>query len=130
MFLHLLNENQKLEFLKLGRRMIQADDKALDQEKAYLFRLMREAGIKAHQRDAARDGEFDASIFDTRRVRIAAAVEMLVLAHVDGEFADAEVMVAADVFREFEIDAADRADIQKAAENIVEALAIASRLMV
>lgn len=47
MFLHLLNDRQKLEFLKLGRRMMDADDVVLDTEKAYLYRLFREAGLTA-----------------------------------------------------------------------------------
>jgi len=128
MFLHLLKDNQKLEFLKLARRMIDADDVALDTEKAYLYRLFREAGLRAHDREVPRDAIADPAVFDSRRARVAAAVEMLVLALIDGDFDANEKAMADEILEQFGIGDDDQADIGRAADNIVEAYALVSKL--
>ncbi|MEK9725116.1 MAG: hypothetical protein VW405_16760 [Rhodospirillaceae bacterium] len=129
MFLHLMNDAQKQEFLKLGRRMIAANEVSLDLEKAYLYRLLREAGIRAHERTAERDAVADSAVFDSRRARVAAAVELLVIALLDGEFDAGEQAVADDVMAQFEIDPADRADVRAAADHLVTAMRVVTKMV-
>jgi len=129
MFLHLMNGAQKLEFLKLARQIVGADDVVVDAEKAYLSRLFREGGLSAADRSAIPHGAVaDPAVFDTRRTRIAAAVEALILAWIDGEFDAAEQNIANDLFEQLGIDDIDRAEVQQAAENAVAAIDAVKKL--
>ncbi len=128
MFLHLMNDAQKLEFLKLARQMIGADEVVLDSEKAYLYRLFREAGLPANERRVADGAIADPAVFDTRRARVAVAVEALVLAWVDGEFDNTEKNIANDLIARLDINDTDREEVHQAAEKIAGAIALVKKL--
>lgn len=86
MFLHELTAEQQRAFLVLARQVIAADDRLALQEVERLEALYRETGLPAetaHAPDVVGDLNY---MFDTLRTRAVALLELLLVAHTDGEY--------------------------------------------
>ena len=104
MFLHLLNTPQKQAFFALATEMISADGIISDEEIDYMDRLAQEAGLHGDQSPGEGDGSRDMTVFNSRESKIACALELLILAVVDGKFHIKESAFAIDIIDMLDLD--------------------------
>ena len=93
MFLHALTPAQRRVFLALADDVIAADRRTTLQEIERLDRLTPDAGLGPD----LPDGPPDLGLLDTAQARMAVVLDLLVLAHADGELHESEVDSVASV---------------------------------
>lgn len=107
MFLGELNDNQKRSYLALVTRMILADGDVAPEEDEALEGIKGElgAGIIAPPEEVF--GSTNAAVFDSRRARVIAVLEVLVMAHSDQHLHIDESSVLNEICGALEISDAD-----------------------
>ena len=93
MFLNLLNDEEKVIFLKLAISVIQADGKLEESEKSFIAEYSREMGIERYAFDEKVDPMPLAEKIgknSTDSVKRIFLVELLACANADGDFAECE----------------------------------------
>ncbi len=104
MFLDELDSRQKCSFLALVTRVILADGDVAPEEDAILNRLKGSFGNDIIAPAEEVFGTTNASVFPTRRLRLIAFLELMVLAHADNRIHPDESTVLGEVSRTFELD--------------------------
>lgn len=103
MFLTLLTEKQKMAFLTLAKRLIESDTH-LSLEGQNLVELMnREMGFPRERDIQPREITEVLHEFDSRKARVAALLELLGLAHSDGDYGKEEKHLIEEIAAGFEI---------------------------
>jgi len=97
MFLHLLDNDQKHVFFELASEMMAADGIIADEEIAYMDRLVQEAGLHGKQSAHGSVDRADLTVFNSRQAKLACALELLILAVIDGDFHVKEAVFANDI---------------------------------
>lgn len=107
MFLGELNDSQKGSFLALATRMILADGDVAPEEDEILEAIRDEmgGGIVALPEEVF--GSTNAAVFDSRRARVIAVLEILIMAHSDSHLHIDESSVLAEICGALEISADD-----------------------
>lgn len=85
MFLGFLSDDEKRAFAGLAGRMIEADGIAVPAEKVALTTLRRELGITVSEASEADPAEL-ATVFGSRRAKVAALLELIGLGYSDSGY--------------------------------------------
>ena len=86
MFLHFLSLAEKQALLALAREMVRADDRIADAECAELKSMCAEMGLDPKTIVSQRDRAARLACFASRRSKVIALLELLVLANSDRDF--------------------------------------------
>lgn len=103
MFLTLLTEKQKTSFLALARRLIQCDERLLSEEENLIELMNREMGFSREFVVQPREITELLHEFNTRKARVAALLELLGLAHSDGDYGKEEKRLIEQIAAGFDI---------------------------
>ena len=107
MFLALLNGAEKRAFVQLADHLAAADDVILEAEKQAISALKAEAGIPGATGENLLPVDELASVFVSRRAKIAALLELLGLAYADSEFEANERSMIVATAHEMDIEMAE-----------------------
>ena len=129
MFLHALTDDQKTHFFDLAQQMIVADGMVAEPEVAYLDRLYWEAGFVGRAGLGDVDKDVDLTIFNSRKVRLVVAVELIIISIVDGVLHPKEAAFANEIIAKFGITPDEHAQLCTVAENSAQALVDMRNLM-
>ena len=129
MFLHVLGKQEKSAFFDLAQQMIVADGMVAEPEAAYLDRLYFEVGMAGKAALGDVEAEVDLSIFESRKARLAVAVELTIISIVDGEYHPNEAAFANAIVTQFGITPDEHAALCRVAENAAQALVDMRNLM-
>ena len=128
MFLAMLNDDQQRAFSTLAFRMVAADGSISAEERRAIRRLRAELRVEEAGTDD-RDESALATVFDTRRAKYAALLELLGLAHSDREFhLDEQSMVTA-VAHEMDVSADELARLDRWVQDYVRHVESALAMM-
>lgn len=128
MFLAMLNGEEKQAFAVLAQRLVSADEVFEAAELRALDILWAEMGIESPEVDRRDESEL-AAVFETRRSKVVALLELLGLACSDRDFClDEESMITA-VAHEMGLDAAKLARLDRWVSDHVRHLDAALALM-
>ncbi len=97
MYLNQLNERQKESFLILASRLTMADGEDSSDEEAAIERVREEMNFDGTVDVTRVLGDIDVTAFDTHKVRVIAALELLRLAYADDYMHEAEVSMVREV---------------------------------
>lgn len=128
MFLAMFSDEQKHAFLTCAHRVIAADGVVVGEERAALAAMTTEMGISNIDLDD-RDETALAAVFDSRRTRVVALLELLGLAHSDHEYTLDEESFITVLAHEMGLDAAELARLDDWVQRHVTLIEEALELM-
>ncbi len=86
MYLNLLDNDEKIAFTELAEKMIEADGLVIGREAAALAGLKAEMGVESSGGGGGRTAEELAGVFQNRRSKVAALLELIGLGYSDTSF--------------------------------------------
>jgi hypothetical protein len=119
MFLNLLDNDEKLAFAELAEMMIESDGIVVGREAAALAALKGEMGV-VDESQSTRSVEELASMFSSRRSKIAALLELIGLGYSDTSFSVTERSLVSDAAKAMNVSGRDLFGIESWVENHVE----------
>jgi len=129
MFLHILNEDQKLHFFSLALRMILTDGEIRVEEIGYLNQLVAESGIPGQVSLAQSVEPPDLTRYDTHHARLALATELMIIAHVDNHVHEMESALFKGVITEFDISDSELVELQSLAVDCAKQIHDGNKLI-
>ena len=129
MFLALLNDAEKGALTQLADHLVAADNVGLEQEKKALANLKAEAGLPEKPGEGLLPVDELASVFASRRSKIAALLELLGLAYSDSEFEVNERSMLVIASRAMDIDLSDLRKLEDWVKEHVKLIEKALALM-
>ncbi len=130
MFLNLLTEEQKSSFLALATKVILADGRIAPEEEATLDLRIAEMG--GHVRAPVEEihGKPNLHVFDSRRARIIALIELYVLVMSDHRYAPQEQEVMAPLIDAWSIGRTEVAVLRRWAEKAAPLSVVGWRIVI
>lgn len=122
MFLYLLDDKQKRAFFSVANEMVVADAKIVDAEVSYLKRLIAESGLDDDPGSVSVADGLDLTAFSDRAAQVAVAVELLVVAVIDGHYHINEAGLARRTSDAFGFTDIEHDQIKRIAENIASGI--------
>jgi hypothetical protein len=105
MFLTLLNDDEKRAFALLAERMIAADGIVVGREAATLASYKAEMGLDPSSEGGDQDVEQLAAVFESRRSRLVALLELIGLGYSDTSFSVTERSLVFALARTMDVEA-------------------------
>ena len=106
-----------------------ADGMVAEPEVAYLDRLYFEAGMVGKAGLGDVDANVDLTVFNSRKSRLAVAVELIIISIIDGEYHPNEAAFANTIITQLGITADEHGSLCRVAENSAQALVDMRNLM-
>ncbi len=128
MFLYFLDDDQKRAFFSVANEMIISDGKIVNNEVGYLKRLIVESGLGGDVGSISVADELDLTPFTERAARVAVAVELLVIAVIDGQYHISEAGLARRTLDAFGFTDDEYDQIKRIAENIASGILTLNKL--
>lgn len=113
MFLNYLAEHQKIPFLLLAKKMIEADQKVVAQEEMLFEQLKQELGFSPENSLSEKAQINLEEIFDTFESRRVVILELTAIAYADKDFASEEKALIKELLKAFKISEKEYKKIEK-----------------
>ena len=129
MFLTLLNDEEKRAFALLAEKMIEADGIVVGREAATIAAYKGEMGLAAPSGGEDQGVEDLAAVFDSRRSRVVALLELIGLGYSDTSFSVTERSLVFALARAMDIEADTLVDLEAWVQQHVRLIRQAMELL-